>query len=162
MKTTQYVVTKRGATVQRSSALTVTVKLVVNCAPCFVRVSSVWFIIYAICLSFCSAPLLSTFLKTICGGMKRKRKLSSHLRNWNQKLFSDCIFFLKKISRYQKSVIELQLIYILPTPLSCSRKMHTMLWLVAPSTVNIRLFFFNCCYFIIVVILVLVKNRLRL
>lgn len=48
---------------QHLSALTVTVKLVVNCAPCFVRVSSVWFIIYAICLSFCSVPLLSTFLK---------------------------------------------------------------------------------------------------
>lgn len=127
--------TKRGATVQHLSALTVTVKLVVNCAPCFVRVSSVWFIIYAICLSFCSVPLLSTFLKTICGGMKRKRKLSSHLRNWNQKLFSDCIFFLKKISRYQKSVIELQLIYILPTPLSCSRKstLCSDLWLITKN-----------------------------
>lgn len=127
--------TKRGATVQHLSALTVTVKLVVNCAPCFVRVSSVWFIIYAICLSFCSVPLLSTFLKTICGGMKRKRKLSSHLRNWNQKLFSDCIFFLKKRSRYQKSVIELQLIYILPTPLSCSRKstLCSDLWLITKN-----------------------------
>lgn len=127
--------TKRGATVQHLSALTVTVKLVVNCAPCFVRVSSVWFIICAICLSFCSVPLLSTFLKTICGGMKRKRKLSSHLRNWNQKLFSDCIFFLKKISRYQKSVIELQLIYILPTPLSCSRKstLCSDLWLITKN-----------------------------
>lgn len=127
--------TKRGATVLHLSALTVTVKLVVNCAPCFVRVSSVWFIIYAICLSFCSVLLLSTFLKTICGGMKQKRKLSSHLRNWNQKFFSDCIFFLKKISRYEKSVIELQLIYILPTPLSCSRKstLCSDLWLITKN-----------------------------